>query len=216
MGNYVTRNREEFEKTSKMVKDRFGSDSDYVISEYIQDVQSTLDCGFYVTKSGRIINMGVQECILENFSSDGGTIDWDKQEQYKERLYDKFVVPVAAYLHKKGFFGVVGIDIVTSPGGDYMVDLNPRINGNSAYLMLAGSMAKFGHSKSFFTICSSFDGTSEQLVKKANSINERKDGGRVIIMAATDDGDKCHASASVFGDTMELVRSLYSQLCGKD
>jgi hypothetical protein len=216
MGNYVTRNREEFEKTSKMVKDRFGSDSDYVISEYIQDVQSTLDCGFYVTKSGRIINMGVQECILENFSSDGGTIDWDKQEQYKERLYDKFVVPVAAYLHKKGFFGVVGIDIVTSPGGDYMVDLNPRINGNSAYLMLAGSMAKFGHSKSFFTICSSFDGTSEQLVKKANSINERKDGGRVIIMAATDDGDKCHASVSVFGDTMELVRSLYSQLCGKD
>ena len=210
----MVRNPEELKEKSKYVKDRFGSDSSYIISKYVQNVQSTLDCGFYVTKSGSIIYIGVQECVLENFGFEGGNIDWDKQEQYKKQIYDKIVVPVAKYLHEKGYFGIVGVDIVTSPSGDYLVDLNPRINGNTSYLMLASSMAKVGLSKSRYQICESFNVTSDELVKKANSINEKNANGRVIVMAAADEGEKCHTSFAVFANSMELVESLYSQVGG--
>ena len=198
-----------------MVKDRFGEDTLYIISEYIQDATSTLDCGFYLTKTGRIIYLGVQECILEEFGFVAGNVDWDKQMKYKTRLYDKFVVPVASYLQEKGYFGVVGLDIVTSPSGDYLVDLNPRINGNTAYLMLARSMARLGLTKSLFQICEGFEVSAEQLLKKANSINEMNAGGKVVIMGAANDGKKCHASVSVFAGSMALVDSLHAQFCGK-
>ena len=212
----MVESREKLEEVTSMVKNRFGPDSSYIISQYIQDVKATLDCGFYLTKKGRIIYLGVQDCILENFGYDAGTIDWDKQEVYKKQLYDKFVVPVAAYLHKKGYFGIVGIDVVTSPGGDYLVDLNPRINGDTSYMMLAPPMAKLGLSKSRFQICVAFDTTVEQLVKKANSINEKNANGRIIVMAAADDEGKCFATIAVFGDSMKLVDSLYAKLCDNE
>ena len=211
----MTKDREEFKEKQKMVKSKFPEDASYIISEYIQDVQSTLDCGFYVTKTGRIIYIGVEECAMEDLGFRYATIDWNKQDQYKAQLYEKFVVPVANYLHKKGYFGIVGIDVVTSESGDYLVDLNSRINGNTSYLMLARSMAsKF--TKSFFDICLTLDGAGDQLVKKANSLNETNEGGRVIIMAVADDGMKCHATVAVFGDSVDLVDSLFAQLCGKE
>ena len=207
------KSREELEEVTNMVKERFGPDSSYVISEYIKDVHVTLDCGFYLTKSGRVIYLGVQECILEDFGYVAGTIDSDKQEKYKERLYDKFVVPVASYLHKKGYFGVVGIDIVANSSGDYLVDLNPRINGDTSYLMLAQTMATLGFTKSLFFICATVDGvTGKQLVEKANSINEKNANGRIVIMATADDGKKCHASFSVFSDSMGGVKCLNAEL----
>jgi predicted ATP-grasp superfamily ATP-dependent carboligase len=211
----VTWNREEFENVSKMVKGIFGADVSYIISEFIQDVRATLDCSFYVTKSGRIIWIGVQECVMEGYGYVAGTVDWHLQEQYRERLYDKYVVPVAAYLHKKGYFGIVGIDIITSQSGDYLTDLNPRLNGNTQFIMLAASMAKLGLSKSLFQIHVSFDVSGEQLVKKANSINETS-AGRVVIIASADEDEKCYAAVSVSADSMKLAESLYASLCSKD
>lgn len=198
-----------------MVKGIFGADVSYIISEFIQDVRATLDCSFYVTKSGRIIWIGVQECVMEGYGYVAGTVDWHLQEQYRERLYDKYVVPVAAYLHKKGYFGIVGIDIITSQSGDYLTDLNPRLNGNTQFIMLAASMAKLGLSKSLFQIHVSFDVSGEQLVKKANSINETS-AGRVVIIASADEDEKCYAAVSVSADSMKLAESLYASLCSKD
>ncbi|XP_028414619.1 uncharacterized protein LOC114537722 [Dendronephthya gigantea] len=212
-GNYVVQSREEFGEKLKLITERFGSDAFYVVSEYIQEVQSTIGCGFYVTKSGNIIYLGVQECaVKKDFQYHGGSIDWDMQDKYRERVYDKFVVPVAKYLHNKGYFGMVGIDIITSPRGDYLVDLNPRINASTSHLILASNMAKLGLTKSRYEVCATFDVTSEELVKKANSINEENLSSRIIIMTAVDEGDKCHAAFSVFCDSEEMVDSLCAKL----
>ena len=167
-----------------MINPRFGSDSSYVISEYIPDVQCTLACGFYVAKSGRIILFGIQECTMKNYRHIGGYTDWNKQEQYKQQLYDKFVVPVSSYLHKKGYFGIVGLDIIRSPSGDYLVDMNPRVNGSTPVLMLSHHMMELGFSHSRFDKCNTYNITSKQLIEKANSINEKTGNGRVVIMAA--------------------------------
>ena len=212
----MTRNREEFEKVLQIVKGAFGADVSYIISEFIQDVHTTLDCSFYVTKSGRIIWIGVQECVIEDYGYVAGRADWDLQKQYKQRIYDKFVVPVAEYLHKKGYFGIVGIDIITSPSGDYLIDLNPRLNGNTQFIMLAPGMANLGLSKSLFRICESFDCTEDQLIKKANSINATTSTGRVVIIASADEDGKCYAAVSVFANEMALAESLYVCLCSKN
>ena len=195
-----------------MINTRFGTDSSYVISEYIPDVQCTLACGFYVGKSGRIILFGIQECTMKNYRHIGGYTDWNKQEQYKQQLYDKFVVPVSSYLHKKGYFGIVGLDIIRSPSGDYLVDMNPRVNGSTPVLMLSHHMMELGFSHSRFDKCNNYNITSKQLIEKANSINEKTGNGRVVIMAAADEGEKCRASVAAFSDSKEIVDSLQDQL----
>ncbi len=195
-----------------MIKTRFGEDAKYIISKFIQDVCVTLACDFYVTKTGRIFWIATRECVVEDFEYVGGTMDWDSQGKYKERLYDKFVIPVAEYLHKKGYFGVVGIDVIASPSGDYLVDLNPRLNGSTSFALLAVMMAKnLEMSKSIFKLSTGFDCSSEDLVKKASSINETN-VGRVVIMASADENKKCYATVAVFGDSMKLVEKLYTRL----
>ena len=197
-----------------MINTRFGSDSSYIISEYIQDVQCTISCGFYVGKSGRIILFGIQECIMESFDHVGGYIDWNKHEQYKQQIYSKFVVPVSNYLHKKGYFGIVGLDIIRSPSGDYLVDMNPRITGSTPVLILSHNMMKLGFSHSRFVHCNTFNITSKQLVEKANFINEKTGNGRVVIFAAVDYGKskKCRAYVAAFSNSKEMVDSLQDQI----
>lgn len=213
----MAKDRDEFKVKLEMVKSKFPEDASYIISEYIQDVQSILSCCVYLTKTGHITYIGVGECIMDqDLSFRRGIVDWNSQDEYKARLYDKFVVPVANYLHKKGYFGIVGIETITNESGDYLVDLNPRINGDTSYIMLARSMTSLKFTKSLFDSCHTFDGTGGQLVKKANSLNETNESGRVIIMAVADDGMKCHANVGVFGDSLDLVNSLHAQLCGKE
>ena len=209
-------NDEKFEEISNTINKRFGSNSSYVISEYIQDVQCTLSCGFYVGKSGRITYFGTQECIMENFGHHGGYIDWNKYEQYKQQLYGKFVVPVSNYLHKKGYFGIVGLDIIRNPSGDYLVDMNPRISGTTPLVMLSNHMMELGFSHARFDICNTVNITSEQLVEKANSINEKTGNTRVVILAAVDEEEKCHASFTVFSNSKEMVDSLHDELCDNE
>ena len=212
-GNYVVENREKFEEVSNMINTRFGSDSSYVISEYIQDVQCILACGFYVGKSGRIRLFGIQECTMEIFAHIGGYIDWNKHEQYKQQLYRKFVVPVSNYLHKKGYFGIVGLDIIRSPSGDYLVDMNSRVNGSTPVLILSHHMMELGFSHSRYDKCNIYNMTSKQLVEKANSINEKTSNARIVILATADEGKKCRASVAAFSDSKEMVDSLQDQLC---
>ena len=195
-----------------MLQNKYDGEASYIISQYIEDVQFTLVCCFYVTKSARIIWIGAQECDLREYDYAAGIIDWDLQEQYKRRVYDKFLVPIANYLHGKGYFGVVGLDIVTGPSGDFLVDLNPRINGGTSCTMLASNMAHMGLTKSLFQICARFDVSGERLVQQADAINEEKTG-RIVIVAAADDGEmRCYATVSVFADNMKMVESLYAKL----
>jgi hypothetical protein len=39
----------------------------------------------------------------------GSEVDWDQREEHRDRVYDKFIVPVAKYLHEKGYFGFTGM-----------------------------------------------------------------------------------------------------------
>ena len=171
-----------------------------------------LACGFYVGKSGRIRLFGIQECTMSNFRHIGGYIDWNKHEQYKQQLYGKFVVPVSNYLHKKGYFGIVGLDIIRSPRGDYLVDMNPRINGSTPVMILSHHMMELGFSHSRFDIVNTYNMTSKQLVERANSINEKTGSARVIILAVADEGKRCRASVAAFSDSKEMVDSLQDQL----
>ena len=80
--------------------------------------------------------------------------------------------------------------------------------------MLAARMATLGLSKSIYKISVSFDITSEKLVEKANYLNE-SNCGKIIIMAAADEAEKCHASVAVFGDSKDVACSLFAKLCDK-
>ena len=78
-------------------------------SEFIQDVQETLGCQFYLNKKGDIHWLGTNVNLLKDYDWVGSVVDWDLRDYHKDRVYERFIKPVAEYLHKKGYFGIAGM-----------------------------------------------------------------------------------------------------------
>ena len=57
-------------------------------------------------------------------------------QAYLEALLKPTLLPVADKLHEREYFGVVGVDILLNKAGQqYVIDINPRINGSTPMLL---------------------------------------------------------------------------------
>jgi hypothetical protein len=114
-----------------------------VLQEHIRGTVMALS--MFVTKKGRPIFIA---CCKQRFDEDhhwiGGTISY-KQQRHLEKLYANTVYKVAEFLHRKGYYGPAGIDIITDQGGNnYVVDLNVRITGTYHLGLLGGHFVQRG------------------------------------------------------------------------
>jgi len=60
-------------------------------------------------------------------------VDWDKQEGYEEIVHEEFTLPIKKYLHERGYFGLATFKVLITDHGRYLVDLKPRIGGDTAH-----------------------------------------------------------------------------------
>ncbi|EDO49844.1 predicted protein [Nematostella vectensis] len=210
-GNYVVYNQEQLDDALQIIKDKFGKIAPYVITEFVENVTDTFGSQFYLTKSGEIQWLGTNVNLLKDYDWVGSVVDWDVQEDHKNRVYEDFVIPVAEYLHSQGYFGIAGIDVITSPSGDYLVDLNPRLTGFTPHALIAPYMAKEGLTKSLFKAADPHDCTTEELLKRANFINEQSEG-RIVVLFSMDVEEGCIAAIVAFGESVSYVESLFDCL----
>lgn len=107
---------------------------------------------------------------------------------------------------------MVNFEVLITDHGNYLVDVNPRIGGDTTHVLLARYLAlDFGlkHSKIFFfnKHCT----TAKKLVEKANGINQN--GNEIVIVLSAADVDKgCESFLSVFAKTPEMVQSLFHRV----
>jgi len=67
-----------------------------------------------------------------------------RQEKY-ERLVRGTTDPVSRALHDRGFFGLYGVDVLVNvSGGQYVVDINPRILGSTPLVFTQRGLDKIG------------------------------------------------------------------------
>ncbi|MCJ1461699.1 hypothetical protein MMC07_000297 [Pseudocyphellaria aurata] len=100
---------------------------------------------FFVTKSGRaVFNACCTQLIDAEGNWVGGFCDYREQDML-QMLYDHTVGLIAAYVHKLGYWGPMGADIMTDADNKQMViDLNVRMTGTHPLGALKSHFQKRG------------------------------------------------------------------------
>ncbi|KAJ5604115.1 solid-state culture-specific protein-like protein [Penicillium hordei] len=105
----------------------------------------TVGLTFFVTKSGQVIfNSCTQQEVDETFCWSGGLISYHDQPRL-ERQYRNTMDAVGHFLHRSGYFGPAGVDVMTDESGTQLVvDLNVRITGTYHLGPLRGHFTRRG------------------------------------------------------------------------
>lgn len=86
---------------------------------------------FFVTKAGRAVFVSAFEEVHNDAGSwTGGLMDYAAQDALSAQ-YTDIIQTVAEYVYDKGFYGPMGIDVMTdAQGRTYVIDLNVRHTGS--------------------------------------------------------------------------------------
>jgi len=176
-------------------------DAQYVVNSIVEDIQADVGVQFYLRRDGRPVWLGFTE---QNFDSggkwSGGCFSAPAQEQRFERL-SEMIRPAAEYLHGEGYFGVVGIDVVTNGSGQsFLVDVNPRLTGITPFLMASRMFAVEGLGEGIYLASNRFPGSLSELIAAAESELHSQQKSRVVVLSAFEDGESgstiCHLSVT--------------------
>ncbi len=226
LGNCLVQNKSELSATLRQIREVCSWKGGIVFQEFIPGVKGVASCNFDLHKSGEIFWIGTTiAASFKRYCVTSTEVDWDRQEEYEHLLYQEFTVPIKNYLQERGYFGLVNFEVLITDHGNYLVDLNPRIGGDTAYMLLARYMAlDFGlkHSKLFYF--NKHKTPAKKLVEKANGINENGEGIVIVLSAAdADEGcninnnnsskqQQCQSFLSVFAKTPEMTQTLFHSM----
>ena len=213
-GSWLAKNERELSGILRQITDVCNWKGGIVFQEYIPGVKEVPSFQFYLHKSGELFWVGTTTGGFKGlFAWTRGTVDWDKHEEYENLVYEEFTLPIKRYLQKRGYFGLVTFEVLITDHGKYLVDVNPRIGGDTTHLLLARHMALdigFKHS-AIFGKHKNLRMTAKELVKKANDSNDKGEGMTIVLSVA--DADKgCESYVSVFAKTSEEVQTLFHNL----
>ena len=122
---------------------------------------------------------------------------------------------LGAWLHGRGYRGMVGIDfIVTVDGEVYVVEINPRVNTSSFPLLLSGRLG-CGAFRLLTGIepgvVMGFAGVAE-LLGDGVMFEGGGDGGRGVVPLMVPSGERGVLDVMVFGETLEEVDGVCAEM----
>lgn len=210
IGNFYIRNEAEFEDTVNYIESNWPN-SKYIINEMISDIVNDYHAQFYLDRAGAVTWIG---CIRPQFDSDkhwtGGLFSYDEQQMLYE-MAREIVHPVANFLHKKGYFGIVGIDVLQdSNKNQYLVDLNPRLNSSTPTLIASRQFLKKNFSAAIYKSRIELKGSLAEIVSKSTSSVD----GIILIQAAVENPNRgiTNCELSIHGKTHEVCKKILNDL----
>lgn len=211
-GSQIVRGEEELTSTTTHIRDLCGWDGRIVFQEFIPGVKEVPSFQFHLSKSGEMFWVGTTHGKFDGLKWIAATVDWRKQEEYRDLVHEEFTIPIKNYLLKNGYFGLVTFEVLFTDHGKFMVDLNPRVGGETSHLLLARYMASvFGLKHSAMFSENTHNVSGKWLVQKANGLNEKIEG-RIVILAVADEPHGCNSDVSVFAQSAEEVQDIFGTL----
>lgn len=187
----------------------------YVVNSIIEDIQTDFGVQFYLNKNGSVVWLGFTEQRFDEGGKwSGGSYSAEAQERHFEDLA-KMIKPAAEYLNAEGYFGVVGIDVVTDGAGQqFLVDVNPRLTGITPFLMSSRMFADQGLGEGIYLASFKFKGSLDRLISTAESFQQSDPPSRVVILSAFEDpsGEYTTCHLSVTSETQSQNQAVLSQL----
>ena len=213
-GNWLVKNESELSATLRQIRGVCEWKDGVVFEEFIPSVKEVPSFQFYLHKSGEIFWVGTTSGgFINRFAWIKGSVDWDRQDEYRDLVHEEFTLPIRNYLLDHGYFGLVTFEVLFTDHGNYLVDVNPRIGGDTTHLLLARHIASEIGLKHSAIFCKNKHNnmTAEMLVEKADQNNGK--GESIIAVLSTMDADKgCESYLSIFAKNPEEVQQLFHQL----
>jgi hypothetical protein len=172
-----------------------------VINELIENIVCDTGIQFYLRKDGSVVWLGLTQ---QQFNAKarwcGGIFSASDQHDGQQR-YEAAVLATANCLHSHGYFGVVGIDVVTDTAGQqFLVDVNPRLTGVSPFLMASRRFTNQGLTEGIYVASQTFDGSLVELYSAVEAMNDANRQAIVLVLSACEKEDAattiCHLSVS--------------------
>ncbi len=195
LGNFFIRDDADARRARDYI-DTHWPGATYVINGVIGDIARDYCVQFYLHRNGRVTWLGFTNQVFDDAGKwSGGTFVTQEQDDAFPRLFP-LARKTGDYLHEHGYYGVVGIDVLEDGAGErFLVDLNPRLNGSTPFLVLCRRFLKGGDTAGLYAPSRDFPGTLAQLAKRAANAQ----GGKAVILSACEDTTngvtKCHLSA---------------------
>lgn len=217
LGNFVIRDAKDEAEMRQQLATHWPS-STVVINSIIDNVVGDYGVQFYLRKNGSSVWLGLTEQHFDtNKKWCGGTFSLNLQSLLFEGL-SEIIEPVGEHLHRRGYFGLVGIDILRDSANRYfLVDVNPRLTGISPFLMASRIFARReGLSEGIYQANCHFQGSFEQLIDAAEQTRD----ARIIVLSAfevatatTAPTTLCHLSVS--SESQQRNQHILTQLLAK-
>lgn len=200
LGNFVIRDvKDEVEMRRRLATN--WPTATVVINSIIDDIVGDYGVQFYLRKNGSLVCLGLTEQHFDaNKKWCGGTFSLKLQSQLLESL-SEIIEPVGEHLHRHGYFGLVGVDVLRDSANEYyLVDVNPRLTGITPFLMASRIFArKEGLTEGIYQASCRFLGSFEQLIDVAEATRD----ARIVVLSAIEEATattapttRCHISVS--------------------
>jgi len=206
-GNFFLRSHEDM-TTARNYIDTHWPEARLVITEIVNDLAGDYGVQFYLTRSGDIVWIGILEQLFDaNSRWAGGTFSSQTQSKLAAPLRE-VISPVARHLHRKGYFGVVGVDVLQDKHDRFfVVDINPRITGASPFLVVSRLLVKNDLWAGLYVASVEYRGTLHSLIEHA----ENEGDGMIVILSAIerpqDNATVCHVTVN--SDSLDACKSVF-------
>lgn len=216
LGNFIVRNQADLTQLKQQRQSRWTA-AQCVVTEVIENITGDFGVQFYLGKDASLVWLGLtQQHFDAHLRWCGGTFSANLQHELFDSLCD-IVEPVGEYLHGRGYFGLVGVDILRDSGGRiYLVDVNPRLTGITPFVMASRIFTQQdGLPEGVYQASRRFAGTVEQLINAAEKVQDAK----VIVQSvfeqtssAAEVATTCHISVSSHSQerNQEVLNELFS------
>ncbi|KAK8017825.1 hypothetical protein PG993_014151 [Apiospora rasikravindrae] len=161
----------------------------------------------FVARGGRVEFLSCTEQVFDPASNlwAGGRIAYAEQDRL-QRAYADTAATLASYLHERGYYGPVGIDVLTDARGrQVIVDMNVRITGTMNLGIWRHHFVGQGllHAATFFPMVLALDRDGFER-RFGREIRE----GRIVILGWSHGEEKGESSAAVVMMGSETVEGL--------
>ena len=214
-GVFLARTKDQAREEFRELKTNFEC-RDPVITEVIQHVTDLLNVQLYLFQNGDCHWLGVRrkmdKSCRDMHHAPAPDVNWHEQEELRKITWD-IASPVMKYLHKHGYFGFVGVEILINHKGKFVIDVNLKTSDSTYLLLLAPHLASLLN----FPVSIVADILQTSLIQLLEEIDKLncEEEGRVIVLS----GDECckhgkpmKACVVVFAKDATTASILYRQL----
>jgi hypothetical protein len=166
-----------------------------VVMAFVSDVTDNYCVQFYVDRTGGVSLIGAtHQLVSETGVHLGGIIRFQATDM--NPFFD-IIQHVALHVHQRGYFGVIGVDILKDKDGRlHVIDANIRVNGSTPLCLQRNQLLDADRETAKYSTDYCFQGSLDQALK---TFKKPLDGKDFMILSALETRTGSRLRTDIYG-----------------